>query len=114
VVSKNPFETNIECAISIYDKDGNILTDLSNFFTNESLLPGKQNSFEIRCRLREVNLNAGTYSYNCWLSTDIELEDFVVNAGTFSIKDGNFFSTGKSLPSNKGSLLLDQEWKLGL
>lgn len=110
VVSRNPFDTNIECAISIFDKDGNILTDLSNFFTNDSLLPGKQNRFAIKCIIREVNLNAGTYSYNCWLSTDIELEDFVVNAGTFSIKDGDFFSTGKSLPTNKGSLLLSQEW----
>jgi lipopolysaccharide transport system ATP-binding protein len=112
VVSKNAFDTNIECAISIFDNDGNILSDLSNFFTNDSLLPGKQNSFEIICVIREINLNAGDYSFNCWLSTDLELEDFVVNAGTFSIKDGDFFGTGKTLQAKKGSVLLNQNWEL--
>ena len=110
VVSKNPFNTNIQCAIAIFDNNGNILTDLSNYFTNDSLIPGKENSFEIKCKLPEINLNAGTYRYNCWLSTDIELEDYVLNAGSFVINEGDFFSTGKSLPLDKGSVLVDQEW----
>ena len=112
VVSKNPFDTNIQCAIAIFDHNGNILTDLSNYFTNDSLIPGKEKSFEIKCKLQEFNLNAGTYRYNCWLSTDIELEDYVLNAGTFVINEGDFFSTGKSLPLNKGSVLVKQEWNI--
>ena len=112
VVSKNPFNTNIQCAIAIFDHNGNILTDLSNYFTNDSLIPGKEKSFEIKCKLQEFNLNAGTYRYNCWLSTDIELEDYVLNAGTFVINEGDFFSTGKSLPLNKGSVLVNQEWNI--
>ena len=110
VVAKKPFDTNIQCAIAIFDNNGNILTDLSNYFTNDSLIPGKEDSFEIKCKLPEINLNAGTYRYNCWLSTDIELEDYVLNAGSFVINEGDFFLTGKSLPIDKGSVLVEQEW----
>jgi lipopolysaccharide transport system ATP-binding protein len=112
VETKKPFNTNIECAISIFDNSGNILTDLSNFFTNESLKPGKKKKFIIKCKIRKVNLNAGEYRFNCWLSTDIELEDFVINAGTFTINHGDFFSTGKSMPEDKGNVLMNQEWAL--
>ena len=60
----------MECAFAIIDENGNHITDLGNYYTNEKLNSTNKDKLEIWCRLDELSLNAGKYSINCWLCTD--------------------------------------------
>ena len=41
-----------------------------------------------------------------------EVEDFIEDANTFIVEDGDFFNTGKSIEKGQGSILINQSWKL--
>ena len=66
----------------------------------------------VRCCLPEVPLNSGSYNYSIAGRINGEIEDFILDAGTFNIEQGDFFGTGK-LPSRQhGDFLFRQEWSL--
>ena len=108
----NHYKTNLECAFAIIDENGNHVTDLGNYYTNEKLNSTNKDKLEIWCRLDELSLNAGKYSINCWLCTGRGLEDYIINVGIFEIAFGDYFETGRSVPQNKGCVLMKQKWNI--
>lgn len=100
-------------AIAIYDEWGTQLSDLSNLYTDESLLLSKDKKFITTCNVKSLPLKQGKYVFNCHLSSAHGVEDFVRDAGIIEVDDGDFFKTGKSLIENQGNVLMPQNWKIG-
>jgi lipopolysaccharide transport system ATP-binding protein len=98
-------------AIAIYDEWGAQLSDLSNLYTDQSLLLSKNKKFNITCNVQSLPLKHGKYVFNCHLSSAHGVEDFVRDAGVIEIDDGDFFKTGKSLIENQGNVLMHQNWE---
>ena len=98
-------------AIAIYDEWGAQLSDLSNLYTDQSLLLSEDKKFNIICNVQSLPLKHGKYVFNCHLRSVHGVEDFVRDAGIIEVDDGDFFKTGKSLIENQGTVLMHQNWK---
>jgi lipopolysaccharide transport system ATP-binding protein len=98
-------------AIAIYDEWGAQLSDLSNLYTDQSLLLSKDKKFNIKCIVKSLPLKHGKYVFNCHLSSAHGVEDYIRDAGIIEVDDGDFFKTGKSLIDNQGSILMKQHWE---
>jgi lipopolysaccharide transport system ATP-binding protein len=99
-------------AIAIYDEWGAQLSDLSNLYTDQSLLISKDKKFNITCIVKSLPLKHGKYVFNCHLSSAHGVEDYIRDAGIIEVDDGDFFKTGKSLIENQGNILMNQNWKI--
>ena len=98
-------------AIAIYDEWGAQLSDLSNLYTDQTLLISEDKKFNIICNVQSLPLKHGKYVFNCHLRSVHGVEDFVRDAGIIEVDDGDFFKTGKSLIENQGNVLMNQSWK---
>ena len=102
--------SSILVAFAVSDKNGFQFTDLSNATTGETISIHSNGKNQIRCMIKRLPLNAGTYSYNAIMRSALGIEDFILNAGYFEVEAGDFFSSGKTVDQNQGLLLIDQEW----
>jgi homopolymeric O-antigen transport system ATP-binding protein len=82
---------------------------LSNAASSEPLVltPGGR----LICRIPRLPLAAGIYTYTVWCSVGGVLEDFVRDAGTLSVTEGDFFGTGRLPPNNLGEFLVAHTWE---
>jgi lipopolysaccharide transport system ATP-binding protein len=63
------------------------------------------------CRIPRLPLSAGIYTYTVWCSVGGVLEDFVRDAGTLTVTEGDFFGTGRLPPNNLGEFLVAHTWE---
>ncbi len=82
---------------------------ISNKITNETI-DIKKKMFKIK--IKNLALTSGTYSMTI-LGHDqfIEVLDWVVQAGVFTVEHGNFYATGKLPPQHEGSVLLNYKFE---
>ncbi len=71
------------------------------------LLPGGR----LICRIPRLPLMAGVYTYTLWCTVGSVLEDFVSDAGSVSVVEGDFFGTGKLPPNTVGDFLVAHTWE---
>ena len=62
---------------------------------------------EIRITYPKCPFNEGNYTATLYMTADNEVADWIDNAFTFSIREGDFFLTGKKVPQNQSRILLD-------
>jgi lipopolysaccharide transport system ATP-binding protein len=100
---------NVNVAIGIHGKFDENLFHLSTSVQGadfECLPP----SGEIICRLPQLPLQPGAYSFNLFSTVGGEIADWLQNAGTIEVEAGNFFGTGKLPPSEQGPFLVSHSW----
>jgi lipopolysaccharide transport system ATP-binding protein len=92
----------------IDDEKGQRIAWLSDFVVSESLKPDAiVNS--ITFRVKRFPLNKGTYHITTYLTVRGTVSDWIQNACSFSVTDGDFYGTGKTPPLNQGKTLLDYD-----
>jgi lipopolysaccharide transport system ATP-binding protein len=64
------------------------------------------------CRIPRLPLLPGVYPYTIWCTVGGNLEDHVVDAGSLSVADGDYFGTGKLPPKTVGDMLVSHDWSL--
>jgi len=99
-----------EVAISILTRDGMRLIDLGSQFVGEMIEIGDARRGRMRCVLDRLPLNAGEYTYHVWAKSSLGCEDFVTEAGQFSVEAGDYFGAGK-VPSPEWVFLADHSWE---
>jgi lipopolysaccharide transport system ATP-binding protein len=62
---------------------------------------------KILFRLDKLNLNKGKYFVTTHISVNNEVSDWIQNAFCFEVTDGDFYGTGKQVPTNQSKLLVD-------
>lgn len=60
-------------------------------------------SFEIQ----KLNLNKGTYYVTTHLVIDNEVSDWIQNAFSFDVTEGDFYGTGRQVATTQGKILMD-------
>ena len=74
----------------------NVLT-LGEFITPKSVV----------FRIDKLNLNNGIYYVTTHIQVNGEVSDWIQNAFSFEIIEGDFYGTGKKIPVNQSSVLMD-------
>jgi lipopolysaccharide transport system ATP-binding protein len=57
-------------------------------------------------------LRAGGYAVNVWCEVNGDLADWVQDAGRFTVVDGDYYRTGKTVPTNYGHVVVDHAFHL--
>ena len=63
------------------------------------------------CRIPRLPLMAGVYTFTLWCTVGSVVEDFVGDAGSLSVVEGDFFGTGKLPPNTVGDFLVAHTWE---
>ena len=106
---------NLENALNItYDQirfdmriDNGFGQRLTWFSTQMKTLNSKEVATFLRIQLPINSLNSGTYQATYQLSVDNEIADWVQDAFSFTVEEGDFYGVGKNVPLNQGNILLD-------
>lgn len=99
-------------SFGVDDEYGNRITFLNNELTNQVFNHFNQKEGEIRIHLPSVSLQGGNYSFTLFSSIQSEIADYIIDAGSFSVEDGDFFRTGKIAPSGQGNFYMQHQFEL--
>jgi lipopolysaccharide transport system ATP-binding protein len=82
-------------AVGIDDCFGNRISHLSNITTNQILQCKNEKEETIEIEVKEIPLSKGTYGVTLFSTVGGDVADWIRNAGTFYVEEGDFFHTGK-------------------
>ena len=99
-------------SIGLTDNKGNMVLLVRSNFTNQNFSVDKKFG-KIECEIKDFNLTTGIYSTALFLShREIEVLDFIQDAGDLMVEGGDFFGTGHNgLPSHC-KVLTRASWKI--
>jgi lipopolysaccharide transport system ATP-binding protein len=99
----------VAVSVAIYGYDGSLYTVLGNEYAS---LPFDQISREGKfiCSMEKFPLTGGKYSVNISLSRGGEMLDWVQEAAVIDVEDGDFYGTGRIVPSSHRSILIENKW----
>jgi lipopolysaccharide transport system ATP-binding protein len=82
-------------AVGIDDRFGNRISHLSNMTTDQTIQSGMEKEGTIEIEIKEMPLSKGSYSVTLFSTVGGDIADWVKNAGSFYVEEGDFFHTGK-------------------
>jgi len=113
--SKNKNELqNCKISVVFYDNLGQVLFNCSSELSNSEAL-NLPPTGKVKCIIPKLPLSQSNYLITVFLEVNHEIEDWVRNAVSLNVVDGDFFGTGKQYPpgwQGKG-LLVPHRWATG-
>lgn len=67
---------------------------------------------EIKVRMPKCPFNTGSYTVTLFMTIQDKVTDWIDNAFTFDVEDGDFFLIGKSVPPAQSKILMDFDLEL--
>jgi lipopolysaccharide transport system ATP-binding protein len=101
----------LKVSLSIFSSKNSSICLLSNYFTGDYFIDTIPTEGVVKCVIRKLPLNFGTYYFNVSIHSLGGLEDWVQDAGIFEIIGGDFYGTGR-MPDRERMILIDHEWEL--
>ncbi|PQJ32174.1 ABC transporter ATP-binding protein [Nonlabens arenilitoris] len=101
---------NIKISIGIDNSKGNRLSLLDNFLTNQKINFEANECKEIRIHISNLPLQSGYYYFTLFVKDNENIQDWIENAGTFEVENGDFFKTGQLIEGNQGDLLIKHDF----
>lgn len=100
---------NVHVAVGVHGKNNENLFHLS---TSVSLADFAQIPAEgsFVCRIANLPLQPGKYSFNLFCKVGGEIADWIQNAGMLEVAPGDYFKSGKLPPADQGAFLLAHSW----
>ncbi|MFZ1321195.1 MAG: ABC transporter ATP-binding protein [Ignavibacteria bacterium] len=108
---ENPDPKNITVAIGISRSDGFLVTVLGNEISSRGFDSISQEGY-FTCVLNKLPVTSGSYLLNLIVYQNGTRQDWIQEAVTINVEDGDFYNTGKIVPSTHRSVLLEHEWSL--
>jgi lipopolysaccharide transport system ATP-binding protein len=99
-------------AIGVYTVLGSLVLQLQSDVAG-SELPSIPAQGEIRCSIPRLPLPAGRYTLNLMGATGGTAADWVQRACELTVAEGDFFQSGRRLPDQHQTVLVDQTWSVG-
>jgi lipopolysaccharide transport system ATP-binding protein len=108
----NPEKMNgVAVSMAVYGYDGSLYTVLGNEYSS-SLFDAVNKEGRFVCDLEKFPLTGGKYSVNISLSRNGEMLDWVQEAAMIDVEDGDFYGTGRIVPSSHRSILTENKWSV--
>jgi len=93
--------------VGIDDSYGRRISVLNNELTNQQIMLRSDGLSVVRIRIPRLPLKSDTYSYTLFCSINGEVADWIGNAGSFFVENGDYFRTGQMSPQAQGNFLID-------
>jgi lipopolysaccharide transport system ATP-binding protein len=101
---------NIKFSIGIDDSKGTRITLLDNILTNQIIGFEPNYSAEIKIRIPNLPLQYGFYYFTLFIKENDNIQDWIENAGSFQVENGDFFNTGQLVDINQGNFLIEHSF----
>jgi len=104
---------NFNVAVGIDDCFGNRISHLSNTTTNQILQCQQEKEGLIEIEIKEMPLSKGCYGVTLFSTVGGDIADWVKNAGSFYVEEGDFFHTGKVPNEGQGVFYIRHSFSVG-
>lgn len=101
---------NIRISVGIDDDQSRRLTIFSNDLTNQAIKFKSTETRLIKIHIPVIPFQSGAYHFTLFASEDQNISDWVINAGSFEVENGDFFKTGRIIEGNQGHILVKHEF----
>ncbi|TNE54343.1 MAG: ABC transporter ATP-binding protein [Bacteroidetes bacterium] len=102
----------LHIALGIDDEYGQRISALNNEATNQIFNGLKGNESYIDIVIPQIPLSPGNYSFVLYATVNHEIADWIQDAGQFHVESGDFYNSGKSLPTGQGSFYINHSFEL--
>ena len=103
--------SNVSIALTIYNEEGREMFTLANHISKEPFSRINKNN-SIQCFVKKMPLMNGSYFCNIIAYKDGIVQDYIQEAYNLEVEEGDFYGTGKVIPTNQQCFLVDNEWQL--
>lgn len=104
------FLNSIQVSIGIDDDQGRRITLFSNHLTNQLFSLQTDEERFLKIEIPSIPFQKGLYYFTLFASESQNILDWVINAGSFEVENGDFFKTGRILDINQGHILIKHEF----
>jgi lipopolysaccharide transport system ATP-binding protein len=111
---KNTSESlqNFHLSIGIDDFMGNRIAFLSTEISSENFPTIDEDKKEAQVIITKMPLMPGKYGFTVFSTINGEISDWIHHAGSFDVVAGDFYGTGRLLPSGQGNFLIDHHFRM--
>lgn len=102
---------NVDVALSVNNSIDERIFSLYTEFTNDTFDKIK-NKGKFYCYIPKLPLSKGEYFFTIFSKVNQDICDWVSNAGSFQVEDGDFFKTGKLQDKGQGYFLVEHKWAM--
>lgn len=85
---------------------------LSNHLTKQPINNIHAKKFNITIELPKLTLKQGSYTYSLYMTTNQQISDWIIKAGTIHVENGDFFEVGYISNNIQGYFLVDHKFHL--
>ncbi len=103
---------NVHIALGIDDELGQRISNLNNEVSGNPIEELEGGSAEIEILLPKVPFHHGNYSFTLYSTVNNEVADWIANAGSFNVEQGDFYGSGKILPEGQGKIYIEHSFKV--
>ncbi|RZJ34650.1 MAG: ABC transporter ATP-binding protein [Flavobacterium sp.] len=75
--------------------------------TSLKAMPQEMAAGEIKISYPKCPFNTGSYTATLFMTVNDKVSDWIDNAFSFQVEDGDFFGNGRNVPTNQSKVLLD-------
>jgi lipopolysaccharide transport system ATP-binding protein len=98
---------NVKVSLGINNPVGERITVLSNEMSGDHCEFTEANENAIEISIDKLPLMPGRYTFTIYCAINDVISDWIQDAGSFDVEDGDFFGTGKLLRNSQGYLLIN-------
>ena len=104
--------SNVRISVGIDDDQARRITMFGNDLTNQSINFDSDQTRLVKIFIPSIPFQSGTFHFTLFVSEDTNIADWVMNAGSFEVENGDFFGTGRVVIINQGNILIKHEYLL--
>jgi lipopolysaccharide transport system ATP-binding protein len=102
---------NLNVAVGVMTLLGDVMLHLSTQTAGVSI-PEAPDIGEVRCHVPRCPLPAGQYTITLWADQAGDPLDWIQRACQLTVREGDFFGSGRAQPESHKSVLVDHRWSI--
>jgi homopolymeric O-antigen transport system ATP-binding protein len=111
-IKNNSSETlnNIRISLGIDDNQSRRITVLGNDLSGQTISFKPNETKDVTIKIPDNPFQEGYYYFTLFSSLENTILDWVINAGSFEVENGDFFNTGRLAQKSQGHILIKHEF----
>ncbi|MGM1056422.1 MAG: ABC transporter ATP-binding protein [Bacteroidota bacterium] len=111
-IAKHKNLQNLKVSFTVYKNNGDLLATFMSELTSDSFQLVDSEFIIFSCIIDKLPFMGGSYNCNIIVWENNNIADWIQNAFSIEVVDGDFFRTGRIAPKSHVSVLVDHKWYL--